>query len=52
MWTSLKMFRSGDIALFACHDDQRLGSNTPMVLDKITSGIVYEPLAKSDDCLN
>ena len=27
-WTSLKTFRLGDMALFACHDDQRLGSFT------------------------
>ena len=56
VWTSLKTFCSGDIMLFACHDDQRLGSfstkNTPMALDMITTGIVYEPLATSDDCLN
>ena len=35
---------------FACDDDRRLGSfwtkNTPMVLDTIRNGIVYEPLAK------
>ncbi len=52
----MKTFCSGDIMLFACHDDRRLGSfltkNTPMVLDMITTGIVYEPLATSDDCLN
>ena len=46
----MKTFSSGDMALFACHDDQRLGSfstkNTPMV---ITNGIVYESLARSDD---
>ena len=39
----------------ACHDDRLLDSyspkNTPMVLDTITSGTVYEPLARSDDCL-
>ena len=26
MWTSLKTFRSEDMALFAYHDDRRLGS--------------------------
>ena len=40
----------GDMALFACHDDQQLSSfstkNTPMI---IINGTVYEPLAKSDD---
>ena len=44
------------MASFSCHDDQRLGSfltkNTPMGLDTITNSIVYEPLARSDDCLN
>ena len=47
------MFRSVDMALFACHNDRQLGSfwtkNTPMVLDTITNGIVYEALARSDD---
>ena len=46
----MKTFSSGDMALFACHDDQQLSSfstkNTPMV---ITNGIVYEPLARSDN---
>ena len=53
VWTSLKMFPSGDMALSACHDDLRLGSfstkNTPMVLDTIQSSI---PLARTDDYLN
>ena len=44
VWTSLKTFHSGDMALFACHNDQRLRSfstkNTPIVLDTI-NGIVY-----------
>ena len=52
----LKIFHSGDMALCACHDDRRLGSfstkNTPMVLDMIKNGIVYESLARSDDYLN
>ena len=56
MWTLLKTFRSGDTVLFACHNDRRLSSfstkNTPMVLDMITNGIVYELLAGSDDYLN
>ena len=26
VWTSLKTFPLGDMELFACHDDQRLGS--------------------------
>ena len=51
VWILLKTFCSGDMASFACHDDQRLGSfstkHTPIVLDTITNGIVYEPLAKS-----
>ena len=54
--TLLKMFHSGDMALSACHNDWRLGSfstkNTPMVLDMITNGIAYEPLARSDDYVN
>ena len=56
VWTMLKMFRSGDMVLFACHDDQQLGSfstkNTPMVLNTIRNCIVYELLARSDDYLN
>ena len=56
MWTSLKTFPSGDMVLFACHDDQRLSSfstkNTPIVLDMITNGTVYELLARSDNYLN
>ena len=55
VWTSLKMFCLGDMVLFACHDDWRLGSlptkNTPMVLDTTTNDIVYEPLARSADYL-
>ena len=43
--------------LFACHDDRQLNSfstNTRNVLDldMITNGIVYEPLARSDEHLN
>ena len=45
VWTSLKIFRSGDMALFSYHDDQRLNffstKNTPMVLDTITNGTVH-----------
>ena len=56
MWTSLKAVYSGDMASFACHDAQQLGSfsikNTPMLLDMITNGLVYQLLAKSDDYLN
>ena len=56
VWTSLKTFPSGDMALFACHDDQRLGSfsikSTTMVFDTIRDGILYEQLARSDDYLN
>ena len=48
---SLNTFRLGDVASFACHDDQQLGffstENTPVVLDTITNGIVYEPVARS-----
>ena len=53
VWTSLKTFRSGDMAAFACPDDRQLSSfsttNTPMVLDTITNGIAYELLASSDN---
>ena len=56
MWTSLKTFCLRDMASFACHNGWRLGSfwtkNTPMVLDTIRNGIVYEPLARSDINLN
>ena len=56
VWTPLKTFDSGDMALSACDDDRQLGAfsikNTPMVLETITNGIVYEPLARSDDYLN
>ena len=56
LWTSLKMFHSGDMAPFACHDDQRLGSFstkiTQIVLDTIINGTVYEPLARSNNYLN
>ena len=56
MSTLLKMFHLGDMALFACHDDRRVGSfmtkNIPIVLDTITNDIVYEALAKSYDYLN
>ena len=56
VWTSLKTFRSGDMASFACHDDRLLSSfstkSTPIVLDTITNGTAYEPLARSDDYLN
>ena len=49
VWTLLKTFHSGDMVTFACNDDQGLGSfstkNTPMVLDTITNGTVYETLA-------
>ena len=44
---------SGDMALYACHDDQRLATkNTPLDLDMITNGIVYELLDRSDGHLN
>ena len=56
VWTSLKTFCSGDMAPFAYHNDQRLGSfsikNTPMVLDTIRNGTVHEPLGRSNDYLN
>ena len=56
VWTSLKTFCSGDMASFACHDDQQLGSfstkNSPMLLDTIINGLAYEPLARSDNYLN
>ena len=56
VWTLLKTFHLGDMASFACHDDGRLGSsstkNTPMVLDTITNGTVYESLGRSDNYLN
>ena len=48
--------RSEDMVLFVCHDDRRLGffltKKVPMVLDMIRNGIVYEPLARSDDYIN
>ena len=47
MWTLQKIFYSGDIGISALSRQ-----NTPMILDKITNGIVYEPLARSDDYLN
>ena len=53
VWTSLKMFR--DMELFVCYNDQRhffFDKKTPMVLDTIKSGTVYEPLAGSDDYLH
>ena len=56
VWTSLKTFHLGDMASFACHDDRQLSSfstkSTPIVLDTITNGTVYEPLARSDNYLN
>ena len=56
LWTSLKMVCSEDMARFACHNDRRIGSfstkNTPILLDTITNGLVYEPLARSDNYLN
>ena len=43
------MFGSGDVALFACHDNQQLSSfltkHTPMILGTITNDI----LARSDN---
>ena len=52
VWTLLKTFRSTHMVLFVCHNDWQLGSfstkNTPMVLDSIRNGMVYEPLARSD----
>ena len=56
VWTLLKTFRSGDMALFVRHDDRQFGSfsmkNRQMVLDTITSSTVFETLARSDDYLN
>ena len=56
VWTLLKMFCFGDMAVFGCHGDRRLGSfltkSTSMIIDTITNGIVYEPQARSDDYLN
>ena len=56
VWTLLKTFRLGDMALFASYDYQRLGSfltkNMPMVLDMIRNSIVYKALTRSDDYLN
>ena len=56
VWTLLKTFPSGDMALFACHDDRQLGSfltkNTPMVPDTIRNGTVYELLARGDNYLH
>ena len=46
------MFCSGDVASFACHDDQRLlcfsTKNTPIVFGTISNSTVYEPLAASE----
>ena len=56
VWTWLKTFPLGDVALFACHDDWWLGSfsikYTPMILDTMRSGMIYEPLARSDNYVN
>ena len=56
VWTSLKMFCLGDMASFACHHDWQLGSflikSTAIVFDTIINGIVYEPLATSDNYQN
>ena len=55
VWTPLKMFGSGYMALFACHDDWRLSSfstKTHQWFLTITQGIVYEPLGRNDDYLN
>ena len=53
VWTSLKSFCLGDMLSFACHDYQRLSSfltkNTPMLLEVIINGLVYESLARSDN---
>ena len=46
VWTLLKTFRLGDMVLFAALSQQKI---TSMVLDTITNGIVYEPLAKNDN---
>ena len=52
----LKMFPSGHMALFACHDDWLLHSflkkTTTIVLDTIRNGIVYKPTARNDDWSN
>ena len=47
---SLKTFRLGDMASFACHDDRSFSTkSTPIVLDTITNGTVHEPIARSDN---
>ena len=51
----LKTFCLGDIYYLPAmmiSDLALLDKNTPMVLDTIRNGIVYEPLARSDDYLN
>ena len=46
----------GRYGVIACHDDWQLGSfrtkNTPILLDMIIIGLVYELLAKIYDYLN
>ena len=53
MWTFLETFCLRDVALFACYYDWRLSSfsikNTPVVLNAIRNGTVYEPLARGDN---
>ena len=54
MYFLLKTFRLRDMASFSCRNDRLrsfLTKNTPMVLDTIRNGIVYEPLARNDDYL-
>ena len=51
VWTSLGMFCSGDMPVTMIGDSALSPPKTPMVLDTITNGIVYELLARSDDYL-
>ena len=55
VWTSLKRFVWEIWRYLPATMTRQLGSfstkNTPMVLDTIRNGTVYEPLAKSDDYL-
>ena len=56
VWTLLKTFYLGNMASFACIDEQQLCSfltkNPPMLLNTIINGLVYEALPRSDDYLN
>lgn len=56
VWNSLRAFHLGDMALFACHNDWRLGSfsikRILKVIDTTTNGTVFEPQDRREDCLS